>query len=79
MALIVYGGNISPFVRKVRVVLAEKGLQYTLESVNPFQFVRLAFALRPRSVCRYFFVCELIHMHASLLPTLYKYLQVVLL
>ncbi len=36
MALIVYGGNISPFVRKVRVALIEKGLQYSLENVNPF-------------------------------------------
>lgn len=36
MALIVYGANISPFVRKVRVVLAEKGLAYTLEPINPF-------------------------------------------
>jgi glutathione S-transferase len=36
MALIVYGGNISPFVRKVRVALAEKGLKYSLENVNPF-------------------------------------------
>ncbi len=36
MALIVYGGSVSPFVRKVRVVLAEKGLQYTLDPVNPF-------------------------------------------
>ncbi len=36
MALIVYGGNISPFVRKVRVALAEKGLEYKLENVNPF-------------------------------------------
>ena len=36
MALIVYGGAVSPFVRKVRVMLAEKGLEYTLENVNPF-------------------------------------------
>jgi len=36
MGLIVYGGSVSPFVRKVRVVLAEKGVEYTLESVNPF-------------------------------------------
>lgn len=32
----VYGANISPFVRKVRVFLAEKGLAYKLEPVNPF-------------------------------------------
>jgi len=37
MALIVYGGSVSPFVRKVRVALAEKGLAYSLEPVNPFQ------------------------------------------
>ena len=36
MALIVYGGSVSPFVRKVRVVLAEKGLPYSLEQINPF-------------------------------------------
>jgi glutathione S-transferase len=36
MALIVYGSSLSPFVRKVRVVLAEKGLDYTLEQINPF-------------------------------------------
>jgi len=34
--LIVYGGSVSPFVRKVRVMLAEKGVPYTLEQVNPF-------------------------------------------
>lgn len=37
MALILYGGSVSPFVRKVRVVLAEKGVEYTLVPVNPFQ------------------------------------------
>ncbi len=37
MALIVYGANLSPFVRKVRVALAEKGLAYSLEPVSPFQ------------------------------------------
>ena len=36
MALIVYGGSVSPFVRKVRVVMAEKGLEYSLEQINPF-------------------------------------------
>ena len=36
MALIVYGANLSPFVRKVRVLLAEKGLDYELEQVSPF-------------------------------------------
>jgi glutathione S-transferase len=36
MSLVVLGANVSPFVRKVRVFLAEKGLDYQLESVNPF-------------------------------------------
>jgi glutathione S-transferase len=36
MALIVYGANLSPFVRKVRLTLLEKGIDYTLEQVNPF-------------------------------------------
>ncbi len=36
MALIVYGAALSPFVRKTRVFLAEKGLAYTLEQVNIF-------------------------------------------
>jgi glutathione S-transferase len=36
MALVVYGSSLSPFVRKVRVVLAEKGVDYQLEQVNPF-------------------------------------------
>jgi len=36
MSLTVLGGGVSPFVRKVRVVLAEKGLDYTFEPVNPF-------------------------------------------
>jgi len=36
MTLMIYGSTISPFVRKVRVVLAEKGLDYKLDPVNPF-------------------------------------------
>jgi len=36
MSLVVLGGSVSPFVRKVRVVLAEKGLDYEHEQVNPF-------------------------------------------
>ena len=36
MSLILYGSSLSPFVRKVRVVLAEKGLDYTMEQLNPF-------------------------------------------
>jgi glutathione S-transferase len=36
MALTVLGGGVSPFVRKVRVFLAEKGLDYQHQEVNPF-------------------------------------------
>jgi glutathione S-transferase len=36
MALIVYGGSLSPFVRKVLIVLAEKGVEATNENINPF-------------------------------------------
>ena len=36
MSLVVLGGSVSPFVRKVRVALAEKGLDYQHEQVNPF-------------------------------------------
>ena len=36
MSLTVYGSPLSPFVRKVRVVLTEKGLDYKLENVNIF-------------------------------------------
>jgi glutathione S-transferase len=36
MALVVYGSSLSPFVRKVRVMLAEKGLDYTIEHISPF-------------------------------------------
>ncbi len=36
MGLIVYGAALSPFVRKTRVFLAEKGVEYTLENVNIF-------------------------------------------
>jgi len=46
MALIVYGGSVSPFVRKVRVMLAEKGVAYELDQVNPFapppEFLRIS-------------------------------------
>jgi glutathione S-transferase len=37
MALMIYGSTVSPFVRKVRVVMAEKGLQYTIDPVSPFR------------------------------------------
>ena len=36
MALVVYGGSLSPFVRKIRVILMEKGVPYELDQVNPF-------------------------------------------
>jgi glutathione S-transferase len=36
MSLVLLGGSVSPFVRKVRVALAEKALDYELQPVNPF-------------------------------------------
>ncbi|MCY1533338.1 Dichloromethane dehalogenase [compost metagenome] len=36
MSLTVYGVPLSPFVRKVRLFLAEKGLEYRLEIILPF-------------------------------------------
>ena len=36
MALTLYGVPLSPFVRKVRLCLQEKGLDYKLETVMPF-------------------------------------------
>jgi glutathione S-transferase len=36
MALIVYGNTLSPFVRKVMIVLSEKGVEAKMENVNPF-------------------------------------------
>ena len=36
MSLTVIGAPLSPFVRKVRVVLAEKQLEYKLDPVSPF-------------------------------------------
>jgi len=35
MSLTVYGAPLSPFVRKLRVCLIEKGLEYDLQIVNP--------------------------------------------
>jgi glutathione S-transferase len=36
MSIVVLGGNVSPFVRKVRAFLAEKGQACQHEQVNPF-------------------------------------------
>ena len=36
MAIIVLGGNVSPYVRKVRAYCAEKDIDYTLKPINPF-------------------------------------------
>ena len=36
MAIKILGGNVSPFVRKVRAFCAEKGIPYELEQINPF-------------------------------------------
>jgi glutathione S-transferase len=36
MAIKILGGNVSPFVRKVRVFCAEKGIPYELEQISPF-------------------------------------------
>lgn len=36
MSLTLYGAPLSPFVRKVRLYLLEKGLDYQLEVVSPF-------------------------------------------
>lgn len=36
MAIEILGGNVSPFVRKVRAFCAEKDIPYELEGINPF-------------------------------------------
>lgn len=36
MGIRIYGAQLSPFVRKVRVCLQEKGIEYDLDPVNPF-------------------------------------------
>jgi glutathione S-transferase len=36
MSFVLLGAGVSPFVRKVRVALAEKGLDYQHDQVNPF-------------------------------------------
>lgn len=37
MSMTLYGAPLSPFVRKVRLLLAEKGLDYQLEIIAPLQ------------------------------------------
>jgi glutathione S-transferase len=37
MTLTVLGASVSPYVRKVRVVLEEKGIAYKLEPISPMQ------------------------------------------
>jgi glutathione S-transferase len=37
MGLTLYGSGLSPFVRKVRVVLAEKNIPYAIEQISPFR------------------------------------------
>jgi glutathione S-transferase len=37
MSLTILGASVSPFVRKVRIVLEEKGIPYKLEMVSPMQ------------------------------------------
>ena len=37
MSITLYGASLSPFVRKVRVVLAEKGLPYEQVQIDPFR------------------------------------------
>jgi len=36
MSVVVLGASVSPFVRKVRTLLSEKGVAYELDPVNPF-------------------------------------------
>jgi glutathione S-transferase len=47
MSLIVYGAPLSPFVRKVRVLLAELGLDYQLEIIRPFDQPDWYYAVSP--------------------------------
>ncbi len=37
MSITLYGASLSPFVRKVRAVLAEKGLSYEQVNIDPFR------------------------------------------
>ncbi|CAD5109465.1 glutathione S-transferase family protein [Zestomonas carbonaria] len=47
MSLVVYGVPLSPFVRKLRLCLAEKGLEYQLEIVMPGERSEEFLALSP--------------------------------
>lgn len=47
MALTVYGAALSPFVRKLRVALREKGLQYEHVQIDPFKKPDYFLALSP--------------------------------
>ncbi|MNC10106.1 putative GST-like protein YibF [compost metagenome] len=47
MSMTVYGAPLSPFVRKVRLLLAEKGLDYQLEIVAPFHQPDWFFEISP--------------------------------
>ncbi|WP_455231488.1 glutathione S-transferase family protein [Geopseudomonas aromaticivorans] len=47
MSLTVYGATLSPFVRKVRLLLAEKGLGYQLEIIAPFSQPDWFFEISP--------------------------------
>jgi glutathione S-transferase len=47
MSMTVYGAPLSPFVRKVRLLLAEKGLDYRLEIVAPFKQPDWFFEISP--------------------------------
>ena len=42
-----HGANLSPFVRKVRIALAEKGIEYEHEQVLPFGQTPEYMALSP--------------------------------
>lgn len=47
MSMTVYGAPLSPFVRKLRLLLAEKGLNYQLQIVAPFNQPDWFFEISP--------------------------------
>lgn len=47
MSMTVYGAPLSPFVRKLRLLLAEKGLDYQLQIVAPFNQPDWFFEISP--------------------------------